>query len=183
PHGGRLPHAQGGHRGFDVLHGVVDGHPGGHHASHRIDVKIDLFVRVFRFQKEELGDDQVGHVIVDGRAQKDDAVLEEPGIDIISPLPPAALLHYHGNQLHFILRPPWQAAGRYSGWPGPATSSWSFPPAIVASAPPGGHAPDRTCGPRRLPDRAVPPPWPGRRPPRSRPPHCPPDRQCAPGGV
>jgi hypothetical protein len=37
-------------------------------------------------QEEQLGDDEVGHVVVDGGAEEDDAVLEQPRVDVEGPL-------------------------------------------------------------------------------------------------
>src|SRR5439155_20917171 len=90
--GGGLAHADGDEVGLDVLHGVVDGEQGRELAPGRVDVEVDVLVRVLRLEVEELGHDQVGDRVVDGRAQEDDALLEQPGVDVEGPLTPVGLL-------------------------------------------------------------------------------------------
>ena len=64
------------------LHGVVDGHARGDDSAGAVDVQEDVLVRILAIQVEELGDDQIGDVVVDGRAQKDDAVHEQTRPDV-----------------------------------------------------------------------------------------------------
>src|SRR5690606_14742135 len=90
-HAGGLAQADARHVGLDILHGVVDGQTGGHAAAGRVDVQLDVLVRVFRFQKQQLGNDIVGDVIVDGKPQKHDAFLEHLGIDVVGPLAAARI--------------------------------------------------------------------------------------------
>jgi len=47
---------------------------------------MDVALRIVRLQEEQLRDDYVGHVIVDGRAEENDPVHEEPGENIVGPL-------------------------------------------------------------------------------------------------
>jgi hypothetical protein len=61
-----------------VLHGVVDGHAGGDDAAGGIQVEIDVFVGIIGFEEQQLGDDNVGDIVVDRRAEKNDAVHQEP---------------------------------------------------------------------------------------------------------
>jgi hypothetical protein len=58
------------------LHRIVDRQSRGHHAARRIDVHINVLIGVFRRQEEELGDDDVGDVIIDRGANKDNPVLK-----------------------------------------------------------------------------------------------------------
>jgi hypothetical protein len=53
---------------------------------------------IFGFQKEQLGDDQVGHLVVNRGAQKDDVFLQQPGIDIVRAFSPGSLFDHHGDQ-------------------------------------------------------------------------------------
>ena len=69
-HRGRLPHAQGGDIALDILHGIIDGHAGGHRSAGGIDIKGDVLVRIIGLQKQELGDDDIGHVIVHSRCRE-----------------------------------------------------------------------------------------------------------------
>ena len=48
----------------------------------RVDVELDVLVRVLALEEQELGDDDVRHVVVDGAAEEDDAVLQQPAEDV-----------------------------------------------------------------------------------------------------
>ena len=69
---------------FDQLHRVVDGEAGCDRAAGGIDVEFDVLLFVLAFQEEKLGDDNVGDVVVDFRAEHDDAVLEEARVNVVS---------------------------------------------------------------------------------------------------
>src|SRR5208337_3625290 len=96
--GSGLADAGGDHVRLDELHGVVDGEAGGDGAARGIDVQLNVFFRVFGLEEEHLGGGEVGDVVVNGRADKDDVFLEQPGIDIVGALAAAGLLDHHGNQ-------------------------------------------------------------------------------------
>ena len=102
-HRGALADAVGGHVAIDELHGVVDGHAGGDASARRIDVHVDVGLGIFRLQEEQLGDDGVGHFVVDLRAEKDDAVFQQAAVDVHRPLFAAALLDDVWNQRHGCL--------------------------------------------------------------------------------
>src|SRR5262249_32097156 len=99
-HGGGLAHADGGHRRLDVLHRVVDRQPRRHRAARAVDVDVHVLVGVLGFQEEELGDDQVGHVVFDVARQEDDALLEKAREDVERPLAAGRLLDDHRYQCH-----------------------------------------------------------------------------------
>ena len=99
-HAGALADAVGGDVAGDPLHRVVDRHAGGDAAAGAVDVQVDVGLGVLVGQDQHLGDDQVGHVVVDGRAQDDDAVLEQAGVDIHRPLFAAAPLDDDRDQWH-----------------------------------------------------------------------------------
>ncbi len=82
------------------MHGVVDGQPGGHAAAGAVDVEVDVGFGVLVGQDEHLGDDQVGHGVIDGGAQDDDAILEQAGIDIHRPLFTTAPFDHDRDQWH-----------------------------------------------------------------------------------
>jgi hypothetical protein len=44
---------------------------------------VNVFIGVFGFQKKELGDNQVGNVVIYAAAQKNDALLEQSRVDVI----------------------------------------------------------------------------------------------------
>ena len=80
------------------LHRVIDREPGGHRAARRIDIDADVFLAVFHLQKKQLSDDQVGDVVVNRCADKDDPVFQQTGLDVITPLAPAGLLDHHRDE-------------------------------------------------------------------------------------
>ena len=61
---------------------------------------MDVGLGVFRLQEQQLGDDGIGHVVVDLRAEEDDAVLQQAAVDVHRPLFAAALLDHKGDQGH-----------------------------------------------------------------------------------
>jgi len=50
-------------------------------------------------RKKELGRDQIGNVVVDFRAQEDDAVPQQPRVNIVRSLAAAGLLDNHRDQI------------------------------------------------------------------------------------
>lgn len=68
-----MAEADGRHGGADVLQGVVDGEAGGDAAARGVDVEVYVFVRVFGFEPEELGDDGGGGGFFDFAVEADDA--------------------------------------------------------------------------------------------------------------
>jgi len=85
-------HADRVHRGAEVLHRIVDRHAGGYHASGRVDVQIDVFVGIIRLEEQELRYDDVGDIVVDRSAKKDDPIHQEAGEDVVGPLAAARTL-------------------------------------------------------------------------------------------
>ena len=73
------------------LHRIVDRQSRRNHAAGRIDIKVNIRLIVLIAQKQHLRDDQVGHVVIDAAAEKDNAVLQQTGINIVGPLAAAAL--------------------------------------------------------------------------------------------
>ena len=69
-------------------------------AAGRVDVQVDVGLGVLRLQEQQLGDDRVGHFVVDLRAEEDDAVLQQAAVDVHRPLFAAALFDDVGNQGH-----------------------------------------------------------------------------------
>src|SRR6202008_2533689 len=67
-------------------------------AARRIDINIDVLFGVLHLQKQQLGNDKIGDVIVHRRSDKNDSVLEQSRIDVVAALAPAGLLHDHRNQ-------------------------------------------------------------------------------------
>lgn len=67
-------------------------------AAGRIDVELYFFVGVLAVEEEQLGHDQVGHLVVDGGAQKDNPFLEQQREDIVGALAAPAGFDDHWNQ-------------------------------------------------------------------------------------
>ncbi len=99
-HRRRHADAQRRHRRLDELHGVVDRHARRHHAAGRVDVHGDFLLGVLGLQEEKLGDDQRRHVVLDRTGDEDQALLEQPRVDVVGALAPVGLLDHHGDELH-----------------------------------------------------------------------------------
>src|SRR5690606_1253871 len=95
----RHAHADGVHVGADVLHRVVDGEQRSDGATGRVDVEEDVLVRIIRLQVEQLRHDQVGHRVVDRRAEEDDPVLEQAAVDVEVALASTRLLEDGGDYI------------------------------------------------------------------------------------
>jgi hypothetical protein len=98
-HRGSQANADGADVGAHVLHRVVDRQPSRDTASRGVDVEVDVPMRVLALQKEQLGNGQAGDVVVNGGSQEDDALLEQPRVDVVGALTPAGLLHNDWDQL------------------------------------------------------------------------------------
>ena len=106
-HRSRLTDAEGRYGGFDVLHTIVDGESCGDGATGGIDIQVDIFIGIFGFEKEHLSDDQVGHIVIDRRAEEDDAVFEQAGVDIVRAFPSVRLLNDKWDQRHRVFLLAW----------------------------------------------------------------------------
>ena len=94
----RLADAGGDHVGLDELHGVVNRHARGDRAARRIDVQLNVSFRIFGLQKQQLRGDQIGDVIVNRRADKNDVVFQQPRINVVGALAAAGLFDHHGYE-------------------------------------------------------------------------------------
>src|SRR4051794_33426028 len=103
-HRGRLADADGLDVRFDELHGVVDGQPCSNRAARAVDIELDVLVGVLGLEEEHLGDRQVRYLIVNRRADEDDAVLEQARKDVVGALAPVGLLDHHRNQLILCIK-------------------------------------------------------------------------------
>ena len=97
-HAHRDPDADRLHVGLDELHRVVDRQAGVDRAAGRVDVEADVLVGVLGLQVQELGDDQVGDVLGDRRAEEDDPLAEQARVDVESALAARGLLDDHRYQ-------------------------------------------------------------------------------------
>ena len=85
-----------------VTHRVVDRQSRGNRAARAVDVNADLLVRILAVEEEQLGDHQVGDVIVDLAAEKDDAVAQQARVDVVGALAARGALDDAGNEGHEI---------------------------------------------------------------------------------
>jgi len=97
-HRGGHADAHGAHRRPEVLHRVVHSKASCHHSTGRVDVQTYVPLGVLCLEEEQLGDDEVSHVIFDRVAQEDDALLEQPAVDVVSALASTRRLDDHGNE-------------------------------------------------------------------------------------
>src|SRR5574337_1033695 len=114
PHARGLSNTQCAHVRLYELHGVVDGHPRRDGPAGRVDIEENVFVRVLRFKKEQLRDDQVGRDVIDWPHEKYHPLPQEARIDIVGSLATSALLDDHGDQpqalrlpVTLCVRKPW----------------------------------------------------------------------------
>jgi hypothetical protein len=56
---------------------------------------MNIVFAVFVAEEQHLGDNQVGLVVVYRSAEKDNPVLQQPGIDIVGPLCSTAFLYHY----------------------------------------------------------------------------------------
>jgi hypothetical protein len=86
------------HVGLDELHRVVDRKTRVHRAARRVDVDGDVFVRILRLKVQQLGDYEIGYLIVHGSTQEDDPLVEQPAVDVERTLASRGLLDDHWNK-------------------------------------------------------------------------------------
>src|SRR5205085_4620510 len=67
-------------------------------APGRVDVHRDVLVGILRLEMKQLRHDQVGDLVVHRRAEKDDALVEQPAVDVERALPAGGLLDDHRYQ-------------------------------------------------------------------------------------
>ena len=56
----------------------------------------DVLVGILGLEVQQLGDDEVGDLVVDGRAEEDDPLVEQAGVDVERALAAGGLLNDHG---------------------------------------------------------------------------------------
>ena len=60
---------------------------------------MDVLFRVLHLEEKELGNHGIGDVVVDGGAKKNNAVLEQAGVDVVALLTAARALHDIGHRI------------------------------------------------------------------------------------
>src|SRR5918911_3125942 len=84
----------------DEAHRVVYREARVYDAAGAVDVELDLLVGVGRLEVQELCVDDVGDLVVDGAAEEDDALVEQPRVDVERALAARVLLDDHRDQWH-----------------------------------------------------------------------------------
>jgi hypothetical protein len=97
-HRRRLPDADGRHVRLDILHGVVHREPRGHDAARRVDIKGNILLRILGFEEQELRAGDRRNMVVNLAGQKNDPLLQQARIDVVSPLAPVGHLDDGGDQ-------------------------------------------------------------------------------------
>ncbi len=135
-----MPDADRLHVGLDELHRVVDRKARVHRAAGRVDVDRDVLLGILGLQVQQLGDDQVRDLIVDGRAEEDDPLVEQTAVDVERSLSARGLLDDHwdkwAHSLAFVsLRRP--DSSSEASWPilGPSVSTDAPPSPAPLPAP------------------------------------------------
>jgi hypothetical protein len=100
-HAGGLADAIGVHVAGHVLDGVVNREPRRDAAAGRIDVEMHVLLRIGHLEEQQLRDDDVGDLIVHGRAEEQDAVHQQAGINVPTPFAAPGLFDDDGNEKIF----------------------------------------------------------------------------------
>ena len=87
------------HRRRDHFHRVIDGETGVDESARAVYVHLDRLIGILGIQVEQLGDDQIGHLIGERHSEKDNALFQKKAVDVVGPLAPARVLNYHRNDI------------------------------------------------------------------------------------
>jgi hypothetical protein len=85
------------HVRLDELHRVVDREARVHRAARRVDVDRDVLVGVLGLEVQQLRHDEVRDLVVHGCPQEDDALVQQPAVDVEGALASRRLLDHHGD--------------------------------------------------------------------------------------
>ena len=72
-------------------------------AARRVDVHCDFLLRILRFKEQKLRYDNRGHHILDHAGHEDDALFQQPGIDIEGALAAVRLFDNHRDKLAGVI--------------------------------------------------------------------------------
>src|SRR5438552_17781871 len=85
---------------MDIAHGVVDRESRRERATRAVDVDADLFVGILAVEEEQLRDHEVGEVVIDLAAKKNNPVSQQARIDVVGALTTGRGLDDVGYQCH-----------------------------------------------------------------------------------
>ncbi len=127
-HRGRHADADRADRCPQVLHRVVDREAGVDDAAGRVDVQADVLLGVLGLEEQQLGDDEVGEVILDRVAEEDDPLAKQARVDVVRAFPATGGFDDHrdehrgsplgsvGHRRHRVLASRWQPGGHPGRW-------------------------------------------------------------------
>ena len=99
-HRGGVTDGDGGDVRLDVLHRVVDRHSAGHQPTRAVDVERDVFIGVFRFEEDQLGDHQRRDVVVDPTGDEDNPFTKQTRVNVVGAFAATRLLNDHWYEVH-----------------------------------------------------------------------------------
>src|SRR3989344_4495134 len=97
--GSRYADAHGRDIGLDVVHRVEYGKAGRDRTAGGVDIELNVLFRVFGRQKEELGDNQVGGVVLNRSGKKYDPLFEQARVYVEGAFAVRRLFDNHRHQL------------------------------------------------------------------------------------
>ena len=125
------------HVRLDELHRVVDRQARVHRAAGRVDVERDVLVGILGLEVQQLRHDEVRDLVVDRRAEEDDPLAQETGVDVERALSARGLFDDHWDEWahgpRFVSRSApescsadssvWIRSSWRSAWPTPSSRS------------------------------------------------------------
>ena len=81
-----------------MIHGINHRKSRRDRAARAIDVERDILLWVLGLEEEELGDNEIRHIVVDGAAEKDNALFEEPRENIVGAFAHRSLFNNHWDE-------------------------------------------------------------------------------------
>jgi hypothetical protein len=69
----------------------------------RVDVQADVLLGVLGLEEQHLGDDHVGHVVVDRADQEDHPLLQQARVDVVGALAAAGLFDHHRHEVQALV--------------------------------------------------------------------------------
>ena len=97
-HAGTLSETVGGDVATDKLHGVVDRHTRGDRTTGAVDIHVDVSLAVFELKVQQLSNDAVRDIVVDGTSQQDDPIAEQATVNVHRPFFTAVFLNNVRNK-------------------------------------------------------------------------------------
>src|SRR5258708_36066486 len=81
-HRGCHPDTDGGYIRGDILHGIINPQAGVYAAPGAIDIHLNIPVPIRTVQEQQLGGDDIGHLIVDRVSQENNTIHHQPAVNV-----------------------------------------------------------------------------------------------------